>query len=262
MSELHQCPFVSREDWKKKSSSSHASVQLLSRTQNPSPCPSNRTTGWLLGLSGAHVGEDIRITEGEMYVGSGWDSDIVITIPEVSRKHAKITTTKEDTFIQDNASATGVSVNGENIQEAKKLKHGDKIKFGVGEFLYFALNPDADEGYLSARESILKALNKAVAPTVGWLVCRSGEYLGLDFRLSLGLNRVGSLPGIEVALPDQNLNSVHMNLECSMERFYLRPGYANMSVIRAGSPIEHPARLQDGDTFKIGALELVLRSLT
>ena len=255
----HQCPFVSREAWKKGSRSSHPVVHVLSVGQNPSLCPSNQTKGWLLGLGGAHAGEDLRITSGETYVGSGWDSDIVLTTPEVSRRHGRFTSTEGETLLEDNGSATGVAVNGEFIREPRIVQHGDRIKFGIGEFLFFSA--DEMRSDKSLREADLKVYQKCTFPTLAWLISRSGEFSGMDFRLLKGLNRIGALPGLEIVLPDQNLNSIHMTIECAEDRVYLRPGFATLQLLRAGVLLDRPGSLRNGDVFRIGALELLLRCI-
>jgi hypothetical protein len=259
--EQHQCPFVSREAWKKGSGSGsgHPAVHVLSVGQNPSLCPSNQTTGWLLGLGGAHAGEDLRVTVGETYVGSGWDSDIVLTTPEVSRRHGKFTSAGGVILLEDNGSATGIAVNGEFIREPRMIQHGDRIKFGVGDFLFYSADETTSDKALDDQN--LKIFKKCASPTLAWLICRSGDCSGMDFRLLKGLNRVGALPGLEIVLPDQNLNSIHMTIECSDDRIYLRPGFATLRLLRAGSIVERPGSLRDRDVLRIGALELFLRCI-
>lgn len=257
MDKQHQCPFVSKQSWRKGLVSGHPSVHVLSPGQNPGMSASNQSTGWLLGLGGAHFGEDLRLTEGETFIGSGWDSDLVLTTPEVSRRHAKFTSAAGVTLLEDNGSATGVFVNGEKILEPRMLAHADLIRFGVGEFLYFSAEPNLQSQ--ANIERYIAVANKNSLATVGWLHCLTGEYSGMDFRLVKGLNRCGSLPGVEVTLPDANLNSIHMTIECSPDRFYLRPGFASLQVKRNGVLVDHPGNLRDSDVFKIGSLELRLR---
>lgn len=234
----------------------HSTVHLLSPMQNPLPCPSNQTVAWLLGLSGVHAGEDFRITVGEMYVGSGWDSSLVLTIPEVSRRHGKFTSARGICLLEDNGSATGVFVNGEKISEPRPLNHGDRVRMGVGEFLFF----NAEVNEMDGRRSLetFKDFRACSNATAGWLVCTTGDLAGLDFRLRPGPNKVGSLPGLDVTLPDLNLNSIHFTLDCSLQRFYLRPGFASLRVMRAGVEVDSSV-LTDGDSLEIGSLRMILR---
>jgi hypothetical protein len=257
MDKQHQCPFISKQSWRKGLSSGHPGVHILSPGQNPLLSASNQCTGWLLGLGGAHLGEDLRLTDGEVHIGSGWDSDIVLTTPEVSRRHAKFTSAAGVILLEDNGSASGVSVNGEKILEPRVLAHADLIRFGVGEFLFFSAEPNLSAHSNAAQ--YLQVVGKNPAATLGWLNCLTGEFAGMDFRLVKGLNRFGSLPGLEVSLPDQNLNSIQMTIECSPDRFYLRPGYASLQIKRNGVFVDYPGNLRDSDIFKIGSLELRLR---
>lgn len=252
------CPFVARERWRRSASSTHPLVHVLSPGQNATASASNATVGWLLGLSGAHAGEDFRLTEGETVLGSGWDADLVLTTPEVSRQHARLNAVSGIVNLEDNGSATGVSVNREKIMGPHVLQHGDVLKIGVGEFLYVSLAGWNNNHGLS---EALQAFLKVPQATVGWLLCHSGEYAGMDFRLRLGPNRIGTLPGLEITLPDPNLNSVHFTLDVAEQRCFLRNPSAGCAVFRSGKLIEGLNQLRDLDVLRIGACELSLRSL-
>lgn len=259
----HQCSFVAKMNWRKAGSSSHPIVHVLSSQQNCCASPSNTTVAWLVGTSGAHRGEDFRLTVGEARLGSGWDSDIVLTSPEVSRTHSKITSTGHFCIIEDLESASGVFVNDERMSDPRTLNHGDRLKIGMGEFIYVSLELNELAGQQHQRVSALPAIESAKLqrmPTQAWLICQNGELQGLDFRLTTGVNRVGSLPGLEATIPDPNLQSLHMNIECSRDRIYLRPVSSDVRVLRNKLLID-PGVLKDGDSIQVGALILRLRCL-
>ncbi|MEN9826904.1 MAG: domain/GGDEF protein, partial [Pseudomonadota bacterium] len=223
MADKHHCSFVSRLQWRRPGSSFHPSVHVVSIHQNCASAVSNRTVGWLIGVNGVHRGEDFRLTEGDIVVGSGWDSDIVLTSPEVSRTHAKFTSTTHVCMVEDLGSGSGVFVNSERCADPRPLKHGDVVKIGLGEFVFFELDPadpSADVGPYSAHSDVADKVAAEKPGTTGWLICESGELQGLDFRLMPGVNRVGSLPGLEITIPDANLNSIHFSVESSRERMY------------------------------------------
>lgn len=257
MSKQHLCPFVARESWKGVKTSSHPSVHLLSQNQNPCVSASNKTMGWLLGLTGVHAGEDFRVTQGETFVGSGWDSGIVLTTPEVSRRHALIRTDAGEVTLCDNQSATGVFVNSVKISEPTNLKHGDHIRLGIGDFIYYSAEASASDAAIA--ESLFDDYLKKPNCTLGWLIAKTGECAELDFRLIRGVNRLGSLPNLEISIPDTNLSSVHLTFECSPERIYLRPDSDSFDVLRGHELTQRPTGLKNGDLIKIGGLELSLR---
>ncbi|NBW81096.1 FHA domain-containing protein [bacterium] len=267
MADKHHCSFVSRLQWRRPGASLHPSVHVVSLHQNCTSAASNRTFGWLVGTNGAHRGEDFRLTEGDIVLGSGWDADIVLTSPEVSRTHAKFTSTSHVCMVEDLGSGSGVFVNSERCEDPRPLKHGDVVKVGMGEFIYFELDPAGEIANLNTSIAAGSADGGAgnVADekpaTLGWLICETGELQGLDFRLMPGVNRVGSLSGLEVTIPDANLNSIHFSIESSRERMYLRQMSANVQLLRARLLIE-PGTLKDSDVLQVGALRLRLRCFT
>jgi pSer/pThr/pTyr-binding forkhead associated (FHA) protein len=240
-------------------------VHVLSVQQNATASASNQTVAWLYGVNGVHAGEDFRLTQGEVMLGSGWDSDIVLTSPDVSRTHAKITSAPQLCIIEDLGSSDGTHVNGQRCDDPRALQHGDVVRIGLGEFVYVALDRLMDDSaeQESVKPSSSMPESKAVRreQTRGWLICQSGELRGVDFRLVEGINRIGNLPGLEVTVPDANLNSVHFSIECSKERFYLRPGASGLQILREKNPVNQ-GLLKDGDILQIGALQLRLRCMT
>ncbi|MEY2988152.1 MAG: hypothetical protein RJB13_1673 [Pseudomonadota bacterium] len=259
MSKQHLCPYVARESWKGGTTSSHPSVHLLSQNQNPCVSASNKTVGWLLGLTGVHAGEDFRITLGETFVGSGWDSGIVLTTPEVSRRHAHLLADSSFVQLSDNQSATGVFVNSVRVTEPVTLSHADQIRFGVGDFLFFDASVPSSGAVID--EVLFETYFKKPRCTLGWLITNTGDCAELDFRLIQGVNRLGSLPNLEISIPDPNLSSIHLTFECSPDRIYLRPDSDSFHVLRGHEITQRPTSLKNGDVIKIGGLELTLRCI-
>ncbi|MEY3903032.1 MAG: hypothetical protein RL189_2338 [Pseudomonadota bacterium] len=263
MAGQHHCSFVARMNWRRSGASVHPSVHVLSLQQNCTSTASNQTIAWIVGTGGVHAGEDFRLTQGESIIGSGWDADIVLTSPEVSRTHAKISSTNHLCVLEDLGSGSGTFVNGERCDDPRALNHRDVIKIGMGEFIYFALDPESVQIQPAVSPKAVSSPSGKTpsqrAAVVGWLVCQSGELSGLDFRLTEGVNRVGSLSGLEVTIPDPNLNSVHMNLECSADRIYMRPVSSGLQLMRNNQLIDAGV-LKDGDLIRCGSLILRFRS--
>jgi predicted component of type VI protein secretion system len=232
-------------------------VHILSLQQNCSSAASNLTTGWLVGLNGAHIGEDFRLTEGDVSLGSGWDADIVLTSPEVSRTHAKIQSSNHMSVIEDCGSASGVFINGEKALDPITLQHGDVVKIGLGEFIFYALDSSAERKN-SGTSVLPENMPDRKGVIHGWLICQSGDLRGLDFRLTTGANRIGSSPELEVSLPDPNVHANHFIIECSRERMYLRKQSTDLQILRAGVLIEAGV-LRDGDVIRLGAMSMLLR---
>src|SRR5690242_21799536 len=66
----------------------------------------------------------------EIIVGRASDLDMVLVEDMVSRKHAKITASGEQIWIEDLGSTNGTFVNGEKIKRAR-LKEGDRVLIGT-----------------------------------------------------------------------------------------------------------------------------------
>lgn len=66
----------------------------------------------------------------EIIIGRSSDLDMVLVEDMVSRRHAKITSTASDVYIQDLGSTNGTFVNGEKISRSR-LSEGDRILVGT-----------------------------------------------------------------------------------------------------------------------------------
>lgn len=66
----------------------------------------------------------------EIIIGRSSDLDMVLVEDMVSRRHAKITTTDADVYIQDMGSTNGTFVNGEKVSRSR-LTEGDRILVGT-----------------------------------------------------------------------------------------------------------------------------------
>src|SRR5271170_597285 len=67
----------------------------------------------------------------EIIIGRSSDLDMVLVEDMVSRRHAKISSSEADVFIQDMGSTNGTFVNGEKIAGRALLHEGDRILVGT-----------------------------------------------------------------------------------------------------------------------------------
>jgi pSer/pThr/pTyr-binding forkhead associated (FHA) protein len=58
------------------------------------------------------------------------DCDIVLSDPEVSRRHAAVAESPDGFTIEDLGSTNGTWVNGERIDRPAPLRAGDEVRFG------------------------------------------------------------------------------------------------------------------------------------
>jgi hypothetical protein len=82
-------------------------------------------------ISGKYQGGEFPLPSSkEIVVGRSSELDMVLVEDMVSRRHAKITVTGDQIFIQDLGSTNGTFVNGEKVKRAR-LQEGDRILIGT-----------------------------------------------------------------------------------------------------------------------------------
>jgi hypothetical protein len=83
-------------------------------------------------ISGKYQGGEFPLRMNrEIIIGRSSDLDMVLVEDMVSRRHAKITSTENDIYIQDLGSTNGTFVNGEKTAGRHKLAEGDRILVGT-----------------------------------------------------------------------------------------------------------------------------------
>jgi hypothetical protein len=83
-------------------------------------------------ISGKYQGGEFPLRMNrEIIIGRSSDLDMVLVEDMVSRRHAKITTTESDFFIEDMGSTNGTFVNGEKVLGRAELVEGDRILVGT-----------------------------------------------------------------------------------------------------------------------------------
>jgi pSer/pThr/pTyr-binding forkhead associated (FHA) protein len=82
---------------------------------------------------------------GEMLVGRNSETGIALTEGFPSRRHAQVTVVGADAFVEDLGSANGTFVNGARIMTKTPIRHGDRVRFDVEEFLMSGVEPAASD---------------------------------------------------------------------------------------------------------------------
>lgn len=82
-------------------------------------------------ISGKYQGGEFPLRMNrEIIIGRSSELDMVLVEDMVSRRHAKITSTANDVYIQDLGSTNGTFVNGEKVSRSR-LSEGDRILVGT-----------------------------------------------------------------------------------------------------------------------------------
>lgn len=96
--------------------------------------------------AGPTPGKIFDLTENEISVGRDIHADIVINVPEISRRHARLWRGSGGYTLEDLGSTNGTYVNGQRLSSPYTLRSGDTIMFGEAVTLVFeggGIDPDA-----------------------------------------------------------------------------------------------------------------------
>jgi hypothetical protein len=188
-------------------------------------------------ISGKYQGGEFPLyPDREILVGRSSDLDMVLVEDMVSRKHAKITVTEDQIFIQDLGSTNGSFVNGEKIRRAR-LKEGDRILIGTSIIKVVAVDPAGAE---ASTEEVRRRMAEVAA----------------DRRTSQAKTMSGTVD--EVPLPDllqlfatsKKSGVLTLRKEDAVGRVYLRRGkacYATINDNQDVAPLKAMYRLLTWD---------------
>lgn len=186
-------------------------------------------------ISGKYQGGEFPLyPDREILVGRSSDLDMVLVEDMVSRKHAKISVSGDQIFIQDLGSTNGSFVNGEKIRRAR-LKEGDRILIGTS--IIKVVSVDAVGGAENADEAKRKMAQ-----------------VSAERRTSQVRTMTGTID--EVPLPDllqlfatsKKTGVLTVRREDAIGRIYLRDGKVYFSSIN--------------DNQDIGPIKAIYRILT
>jgi DNA-binding winged helix-turn-helix (wHTH) protein len=79
----------------------------------------------------------LPLVEGENVVGRGADAEVRISVPEVSRRHARIVVARGRVTIEDLESRNGTFVRGQALTRPAVLVDGDRLAFGPEEAVFY-----------------------------------------------------------------------------------------------------------------------------
>lgn len=102
-----------------------------------------KTTGWLVCISGPELGKDYRLHNDNNFIGRSTKNDVAITSDSTvsGEKHCVITYDRVDRifYIGLSAGASIIRLNNRPVLMTQELKSGDRIQIGQGTFLFVPL---------------------------------------------------------------------------------------------------------------------------
>lgn len=258
------CPMVARSDWGVGTIQQRGIAHSFSLYQSSIGFHGPRTAGWLVFLNGAHRGEDIRLPVGESKIGSSWNCDVVLTGVGIGSKHATIKLGTDEGNITPLSASREIRINNALLEGSSVIKDGDLVTIGDlnAIFRYSAAEVPGYETPAYAKPESMPVQSVPKIMTCGWLVVSKGTYMGQDFRLINGINRVGSKPGLEVCISDPNLVQFGFALECSSSKGCVVRTLQDGRALKVnGSVCEVGKQLKDSDVIAFDHLEMLVKWL-
>jgi predicted component of type VI protein secretion system len=87
--------------------------------------------------AGPTPGQTYDLTENDITIGRDINADIVISVPEISRRHARFRSGPGGYVLEDLGSTNGTFVNGKRLTVPQQLNSGDIIMFGEAVTMVF-----------------------------------------------------------------------------------------------------------------------------
>ena len=136
-------------------------------------------------------GANQPLTHWENILGRGGSCDVVLNYPVVSRQHAALIRSEDDTWTAyDLGSKGGVSVNGKEIDGAEQVRYGDVIALGGVETVLLPLSPEE-----KARRRENRRRSRPVSPWLGLVLLTIFQVLtAIQLTISEGENATIFIP--------------------------------------------------------------------
>jgi pSer/pThr/pTyr-binding forkhead associated (FHA) protein len=114
---------------------SHTSTAEIFRKSIVNDFPAEQH-GFIEIFQFGHKPRCVELNEEEAIIGRSPECDILLTLENVSRRHARVVYTNEEYLIEDMESTNGVYVNGIKVERCN-LRNHDQIEIGGIKILFY-----------------------------------------------------------------------------------------------------------------------------
>lgn len=222
----------------------------------------------------------------ELLIGRGDDCDLVLADTHVSRRHSSLSVVDGAVWLRDLASANGTFVNGERVEGACQLFHGDSLRFDTATFQFLGrggdLTPARPHGETRHRPLAFAESEGRIETTeiaeVGWSTdaprqlpvvpedAAAGAYLvglsapieGRVFRLRPGRVQVGRDVDAEVWIDDSSVSLQHCEINVTADGCQVTANRTTNGTWLNGEAVLS-ATLSDGDVLQCAGVRLGYR---
>jgi ABC-type multidrug transport system ATPase subunit/pSer/pThr/pTyr-binding forkhead associated (FHA) protein len=216
---------------------------------------------------------DFALTDEETVIGrdSSQKSDLIISSPAVSRRHARIFQDGDTYYLQDLGSSNGTYLNGQRLDDnPRSLKTGDRVGLGRSIVLVFegpesAAFQQPDEptphGKVGADGAIAETVlaeefgpKEGPSPPQLTITLAGGDTRA--YELTKETLTLGRAEDNDITISSKIVSRRHARLERIEDgyRLVVLPDASN-PVYFEGRPIIAPRVLKHGDTLRIGSLD-------
>lgn len=219
-------------------------------------------------------GKEFRLDRDRMVIGRRPSSDIVLTDPAVSGRHALIINILDDSFIENLSQTNGTFVNDRRIEKGV-LQEGDVITIGKNRFIYHSekgapgvdeedfektmvLRPGqvarsvADEQQARAMKeaedtAAMEAIEPEPSSAVAVLKVRSGPAAGKQVKIDRSMVTLGR-PGVQVVVVSRRKDGYYIS--------YIAGASGSIPSLN-GKPLKsRSTALSDGDVIELAGVEI------
>jgi pSer/pThr/pTyr-binding forkhead associated (FHA) protein len=115
-------------------------------------------------LSGGSAGKEVKLQEGEFFIGRGDGCHLRPKSDAISRKHCVLLVDDKHVLVRDLQSRNGTLVNGEKIEGDRELRRGDRLTVGPLEFEVMVQSARAGAPPVPSKPAAEAAPKPAAAP--------------------------------------------------------------------------------------------------
>jgi hypothetical protein len=207
-----------------------------------SPAPRTGARGFVLRfISGKYQGGEFPLAgDRQILVGRSSDLEMVLVEDMVSRKHARISVTGDQIWIEDLGSTNGTFVNGEKIQRTR-LKEGDRVLIGTS--ILKLISGDAPRDASDAKREQLESV--ALSRRTGQTRTMSGSIEEVPLPDLMQLFGTSKKSGVLVIRTDDDVG-----------RIYLKKGNVAYAIINDLDDVQPMKSLYRMLTWQKGLFDL------
>ena len=195
-------------------------------------------------ISGKYQGGEFPLRMNrEIIIGRSSDLDMVLVEDMVSRRHAKISSSDAEVYIQDMGSTNGTFVNGEKIAGKALLHEGDRILVGTSIIKLITVENNEEVSDADARQRLEAAASRKRTTGVGRPMTGSIEEIPLPDLLQL-------------LSTSRKSGTLTVHLHGLIGRIYLRKGQIYFATLNDSFDVKPRKALFRILTWTSGAFEL------